>query len=167
MPAASMSCCATQARSRRGPALVPERKTQKAMARAAMAAPAAATAPGDIAPSAAFAAAASAAATARAAENLHACLVVQIVAAPVVPQVQLAFSSPVAVPLNAAPVALSLVTVMVSDSNGVATEVYFVASKLVVPEPAKSWAPEKSAAAGAVVAVKALGVILAVHASPF
>jgi len=56
---------------------------------------------------------------------------------------------------------------MVSDSNGVATEVYFVASKLVEPEPAKSWASEKSAAAGAVVEVKALGVILAVHASPF
>ena len=87
-------------------------------------------------------------------------------AAPVVPQVQLSFSSPVAVPLNAAPVALSLVTVMTSDSNGVATEVYFVASKLVVPEPAKSWASEKSAAAGAVVDLKALGVILAVYASP-
>lgn len=87
-------------------------------------------------------------------------------AAPVVPQVQLSFSVPVAVPLNAAPVALVLVTVMTSESNGVATEVYFVASKLVVPEPAKSWASEKSAAAGAVVDLKALGVILAVYASP-
>ena len=86
----------------------------------------------------------------------------QIVAAPVVPQVQPSFSAPVAVPLNAAPVALSLVTVMTSDSNGVATKVYLVALKLAVPTLANIWASEKSETSGAEVALKALGVILAV-----
>ena len=64
-------------------------------------------------------------------------------------------------------VVLSLVTVMASECDGVAMEVHLGPSKLAEPEPANSWASEKSDTMGLTLEVKTVGVTLAVWASPF